>query len=546
MLRWHYRSRHESLIAVSNREFYKNSLVVFPSPDAERRDVGLKSHLLPDTAYDRGGSRTNPLEAEAVAAAVMDHASNYPHLTLGVAAFSVAQMRAIQDAVESRRRGAPSRESFFTAHPDEPFFVKNLETVQGDERDVIFISIGYGRDAEGNVTMNFGPLNWEGGERRLNVLITRARRRCEVFTNLSPDDIDVSRTSAPGVHTLKTFLAYAAAEDTDGGPCGSYGNGDDPGSSLERAVAHSLSESGYQLRPRVGASGQWIDLAVVDPAQPGRYLMGIETDGETYHNSRSSRDRDRLREQVLNGLGWQIHHIWSTDWFNNPERELQRATQAIVSAKNYASADQGRATENSAIQREVAAAVSDGVAVPEYRLALPKATFADTSFPTEADPALALWVAQVVDVESPVHSVEAARRIADAAGVRRVKRYQQAMDRAIELGVGSGRIEIKGDYLWRSDMNEPSLRDRSELPASSRKIEFVAPEELALAVRRVVAASYGISFDDITGAAVKLLGFGRATNEMRGRVEPLISQMVTDGTLARHGDLRLISNGQQD
>ena len=137
-------------------------------------------------------------------------------------------------------------------------------------------------------------------------------------------------------------------------------------------------------------------------------------------------------------------------------------------------------------------------------------------------------------------------RIADAAGVRRVKRYQQAMDRAIELGVGSGRIEIKGDYLWRSDMNEPSLRDRSELPASSRKIEFVAPEELALAVRRVVAASYGISFDDITGAAVKLLGFGRATNEMRGRVEPLISQMVTDGTLARHGDLLLISNGQQD
>jgi len=330
MLRWHYRSRHESLIAVSNQEFYKNSLVVFPSPDAERRDSGLKSHLLPDTAYDRGGSRTNQLEAEAVATSVMEHASKHPNLTLGVTAFSVAQMRAIQDAVEKRRRIDPSMERFFAAHPDEPFFVKNLETVQGDERDVIFISIGYGKDTEGHVAMNFGPLNWDGGERRLNVLITRARRRCEVFTNLSAEDIDVSRTSTPGVHTLKTFLAYAAAADASE----FADTNNEPGSSLEQSVAHSLTEAGYQLRPQVGATGHCIDLAVVDPDRPGRYLMGIETDGETYHNSRSSRDRDRLREQVLNGLGWQIHHIWSADWFNHPDRELKRASEAIESAKN--------------------------------------------------------------------------------------------------------------------------------------------------------------------------------------------------------------------
>jgi hypothetical protein len=179
-----------------------------------------------------------------------------------------------------------------------------------------------------------------------------------------------------------------------------------------------------------------------------------------------------------------------------------------------------------------------------YRLATPKATIADTTFPTADDPALALWVAQVVDEESPVHETEVARRIADAAGIRRVRRYQEAIDRAIENGAGSGNIVRKGEFLWRSAMTEPDLRDRSNLPASLRKIDLVSPEELSMAVRRVVAASYGIAFQDITGAAVKLLGFGRVTNEIRSTVEPLISQMVTVGTLTRQGDLLLVSNGQ--
>ena len=184
MLRWHYRSRHESLITVSNTEFYDNKLQLFPSPDAAKEEVGLIYHYLQDTAYDRGGSRSNPKEAEIVAKQVMEHAQSRPDLTLGVATFSTAQMQAVQDQLELLRREDPSCEqTFFNAHPEEPFFVKNLENVQGDERDIIFINIGYGRDANGKLTMNFGPLNKDGGERRLNVLITRARKRCEIFTN---------------------------------------------------------------------------------------------------------------------------------------------------------------------------------------------------------------------------------------------------------------------------------------------------------------------------------------------------------------------------
>ena len=222
MLRWHYRSRHESLITVSNIEFYGNKLQLFPSPDAAKEEVGLVYHYLPDTVYDRGGSRSNREEARIVAERVMEHARLHSQLTLGVATFSTSQMEAVQDQLEILRRKDPScADTFFNEHPEEPFFVKNLENVQGDERDVIFISIGYGRDADGRLTMNFGPLNQDGGERRLNVLITRARRRCEVFTNLTADDIDLSRTKtgeggpSPGVVALKRYLKYAQTGELD-------------------------------------------------------------------------------------------------------------------------------------------------------------------------------------------------------------------------------------------------------------------------------------------------------------------------------------------
>ena len=194
-LLWHYRSRHESLITISNQEFYQNDLLVFPSPDAGKEELGLHFHHLPNTTYDRGHSQTNVEEAKAVAQAVMDHARDYPDMTLGVAAFSMKQMQVISDQLEMLRREDPTREGFFNSHPHEPFFVKNLETVQGDERDVIFISIGYGRQLNNRIDMNFGPLNRQnGGHRRLNVLITRAKQRCEVFSNLTADDIDLRHT----------------------------------------------------------------------------------------------------------------------------------------------------------------------------------------------------------------------------------------------------------------------------------------------------------------------------------------------------------------
>ena len=333
MLRWHYRSRHESLIAASNQEFYDNRLVVFPSPDSEKRMCGLHYHHLPDTVYDRGKSRTNRKEAKVVAQAVMEHARQHPSLTLGVAAFNGSQTQAIRDELEMLRQQDPDCEPFFSGkcHPEEPFFVKNLENVQGDERDVIFISVGYGRDATGQVSMNFGPLNQDGGERRLNVIITRAKRRCHVFTNLSADDIDLGKTQAVGVRVLKIFLAYAASGVLPADMPMPMGLTVD--SPFQAAVASRLRARGYTAHEEVASGGKFIDIGIVDPERPGRYILGIECDGATYHSSRSARDRDRIREAHLRDLGWKLHRIWSTDWFQNEERELARAIDAIEAAK---------------------------------------------------------------------------------------------------------------------------------------------------------------------------------------------------------------------
>ena len=326
MLRWHYRSQHESLIAVSNKEFYDNRLYIVPSPSQSHEHLGLRFRHIPQGRFGRGTTTSNVIEAGEVAKAVMAHAKLLPTKSLGVAAFSVSQRDAIRDELELLRREDPSAESFFAVSGPSEFFVKNLENIQGDERDVIMISVGYAKpEGGGELSMAFGPLSSEGGERRLNVLITRARERCEVFSSITHDDIDLSRAKSRGVAAFKTFLRYAATGILDS----IEATGKDFDSEFEREVHRAITESGYTVHTQVGTAGFRIDLAVVDPDKPGRYLLGIECDGATYHSSRSARDRDRLRQAVLESRGWKIHRIWSTDWFQQPEAQLQKVLDAI-------------------------------------------------------------------------------------------------------------------------------------------------------------------------------------------------------------------------
>ncbi len=327
-LQWHYRSRHEGLIAFSNRQYYENDLLTFPS--AATGGGGVRFHHLPDARYDKGNTRTNRLEAQALVQTLIGRLTQAegPRRSFGVVTFSQAQQELVENLLDEERRRRPEIEVHFGDDPPvegEPVFVKNLENVQGDERDVILFSIGYGPDEHGKVSMNFGPLNRDGGERRLNVAITRAKHEVLVFSGLRGDQIDLSRTRARGVRDLKHFLDYAERGPSAlAVPGGTVLSGSAPESEFERLVTDRLRAAGYEVQTQVGCSGYRIDLAVVDPATPGRYLLGVEWDGPTYHRAATARDRDKLRQLVLEGLGWKLHRIWVTDWWHQPEEECRR------------------------------------------------------------------------------------------------------------------------------------------------------------------------------------------------------------------------------
>lgn len=358
-LNWHYRSRHESLIAFSNHRYYEGGLVTFPSPVTDDRAVSL--HLVTDGTYEKGGARINKPEARALVAHLVerlkDPAFRAAGLTVGVVTFNSEQQRLIEDLLDEERRKAPEIEPHFAEDAVEPVFVKNLESVQGDERDVMYFSITYGPTLTGAVSMNFGPMNRDGGERRLNVAVTRARHELRVFASLRPEQFDLARTAALGVRDLKHFLEFA-----ERGPRalaeavrGSVGKHESP---FEHAVARALAARGWQVQPQIGVSSFRIDLGVVDPDAPGRFLAGIECDGATYHRSATARDRDKLRELVLRGLGWEIVRIWSTDWWHDHDGALDKVDarlSALLEASRARRAEEVRRLEEAALAAAVAA-----------------------------------------------------------------------------------------------------------------------------------------------------------------------------------------------
>lgn len=538
MLRWHYRSLHESLISFSNNQFYENKLVIFPSPGSKYR-MGIVFHHLKHTYYDRGKTRTNAKEAEIVADAVIEHARKNPKQSLGVVAFSTAQRQCIQDALEIKRRKNTDVEAYFKSHPAEPFFIKNLENVQGDERDIIYISIGYGRSEDGYIAMSFGPLNNEGGEKRLNVLITRAKFRCEIFTNITSDDIDLNRTQKHGIRVLKEFLYFAEhgklniTEET-GLPEDSY---------FEQALAEKLTELGYIVRKQIGSQGFYIDLAIVDAENPGRYILGIECDGAAYHSARSARDRDRLRQQVLENIGWKILRVWSTDWFRHPQEELKRVVSAIENAKQIVSIDdieiekEQEAYEiQAAFLRESIQQEDEGILM--YQCAVLSSEISQYELHLYPTGRLAGWMEEVVKVESPVHFDEAARRMVEAAGVSRVgSRIRDCLMQAANHLKSTKRIKVRGDFLWTMEMEKPAIRNRVNLANGARRIKFIAPEEISLAIEKVVKDSIAINEDDLASLVARIFGFNRVTEDMKEEILNVLGEMIKQKVLRKENEL---------
>jgi hypothetical protein len=324
MLDVHYRSRHQSLIAYSNREFYEERLLVYPSPVLEDPEFGVSCQRV-DGAYEAGQGR-NPSEAMAVVAEAAKLMRERIDRSIGIVAVNQPQRDLIERLMDEISVSDPNVQAYRQAWSGklEDFFVKNLENVQGDERDIILISTVYGRTAEGVFHQNFGPINRAYGHRRLNVLFTRAKRRLRIFTSLDHSQI-VADGKQRGVGVLKEFLEYATSGTIQPG----RRTGEEPESDFERWFLQRLKSAGYVAHPQVGVAKYRIDIGIVHPDKPGNYILGVECDGATYHSSKSARDRDRLREDVLIGLNWKIHRVWSTDWYRDPEREFGRLVQQI-------------------------------------------------------------------------------------------------------------------------------------------------------------------------------------------------------------------------
>ena len=330
LLNLHYRSRRESLIAFSNSRYYGNELVTFPAPIHPDCAVSL---VRPEGIYARGKERQNEGEARAIVAEILRRITHESEAvrqqSIGVVTFNSEQQTLIENLLDAERSKSSAIEWAFSSEQMlEPVFVKNLETVQGDERDVILFSVTYGPDRNGYVTMNFGPLNRQGGERRLNVAMTRARSEMMVFSTLAPEMIDLSRTSSHAVADLKHFLEYAERGPSVLGapPQGWAARG---GSALETAVARALSDKGWTVHPQVGVSAYRIDLGIVHPDDPNRYLAGVECDGPMYRSATFAVERDKIRQAVLEGLGWQLLRLWSLDWWTNPEKAIDELNSAL-------------------------------------------------------------------------------------------------------------------------------------------------------------------------------------------------------------------------
>ena len=530
-LTWHYRSRHESLIAFSNQVYYGSRLVTFPSPVT--RDDAVSFRHVAHGVYARGAGRTNEREAREVVAEALAVLRAPEPKSLGIVTFNAEQQTLIEDLLDKARRDDPSLERHFGDDAAEPVLVKNLEGVQGEERDVMLFSLTYGPDATGRIALNFGPLNLSGGERRLNVAVTRARERLVVFGSVRADQLDLSRTGAVGVRHLKQFLSFAehGARSFATANQGSLGDCESP---FEVEVAERLRRFGWTSHPQVGVSGFRVDLGIVDPDAPGSYLAGVECDGATYHRGATARDRDRLRQHVLESLGWRIVRVWSTDWWTNAGREAERLHHALsgmldkIRVGRAAEAATAGAVPEPAEEAPIPVAASPDEVIPATDIEAASVDAADVP-PTVApgvdpelfyDPAyrarLGGIIAELLSVHGPLREDRLVFAVARLHGFGRAGREIKDRITAAVPDACMVTIEDIGHFVWPPGV-DPAGWAMFREPAPGRVAD---PNDLPMAELVALARRYavpGLPDEAILTAMRNACGLQRMRETVRTR-----------------------------
>lgn len=577
-LLWHYRSRHEHLIAFSNREFYDGKLITFPARSINEHPIEFV--YVEGGEYDRGGTAQNLVEARQIVDRIIDHVERHRDKTLGIVTFSERQMLAIDTEVSRRKRERPELEELLREDGLEGFFVKNLENVQGDERDVIFFSIGYGPDASGRMTMHFGPLNAPGGERRLNVALTRARESVKMFSSFRPQDIDVGRTEAIGPRLLRRYLEFA-----EQGPVAllqptSTGTGE-PESPFEAAVATSLKHQGLNVDFQVGVGPYRIDIAIKNDST-SEYLLGVECDGATYHSAKTARDRDRLRQQVLEDQGWSIHRIWSRDWIVNREGEVKKVLDALDQERSKDDKSAVSApSEVDTPSKQVRKAVSEpsrqdflvphvssdeklGLAETYERCELPSLQETMPGNPSEFRKVstseflkvtedewyldiLVRYVGRCVETEGPVHIDRVMRALAGSYGITKLgSLVAQRLNEIINRAETQFKLFRPGPFLWKSNSDVPTIRAANS-DGEIRDVEHVSPGEIGIALVAYLQQVLSISRDSLLTGVARELGYNRTGRRVNYAIDNVVQQLIDNGTLLNLDDrLQLAELGRDE
>lgn len=507
-LRWHYRSRYEQLITFSNRHFYDNDLVTFPSSTTDKKWIGVDYYCVEDGIFDHR-SRNNRKEAEFIVDLIYKNIEQFPDRSLGVVAFSVSQQDLIDKLLSKRRQTDPSKEFFFRRDAEEPFFIKNLETVQGDERDTIIFSVAYAKDSSGRLMHNFGPLNRVGGERRLNVAVTRAKFNVQLVASIHHTDIDLGRTKAEGARLLKNYLDYAengAIAIEREVNVNSFEQFD---SEFELEVCEFLRQNGYDVDTQVGCSNFRIDLGI-KRHDTSDYVLAVECDGATYHSSKNARDRDRLRQQILENMGWKFYRIWSTDWFKNTSVEKERLLKAAKEAMNddvphEINSNRDEENETSADEVFEETMQENHKTFPEYKQADVYRFSVTDNFQA--------FVKKVMDIEAPVSEEWLLKRIPWMFGREKVTKavkdeYEKKMFRCERNGI----IRRNG-FLYSSGMKEFELRVPNGVD-DKRDINYICREELGSGMFEIIKQNMSIEKESLYKYLAKLLGINRLTDKV--------------------------------
>jgi len=545
-LRWHYRSRIEDLIAFSNKNYYNNNLVTFPSNQTENND-GVQFYFVADGIFDRK-AKNNLKEAEKVVDLIYEHFQSNPNRSLGVVAFSVSQQETIENVLSKRRQVDDRFAKFFDDKLDEHFFVKNLETIQGDERDAIIFSVGYAKDGAGKFIHNFGPLNRKGGERRLNVAITRAKYNVKLVSSIRQHDIHLDNTQAVGAKLLKEYLDYAE-------------NGRDtllsdivvshdatPDSAFEVEVYDVLREAGYSVDMQVGCSGFRIDLAIKHPIKDA-YVLAVECDGATYHSGFSTRDRDRLRQEILERLGWNFYRIWSTDWFRNNSIEKRRLLEAVEkSIKNFdnklkidddftpPSIEPAPKTDTDFIVEKVVEVVELKDSFPIYEEAnipsIYKKYHSGYRFNFDS------FIEEVVKIEQPITEELLLKRIVSVFGREKITNVVR-----MEFGhkMRRNRVCKKVEEYYTTDISAPIELRLPKNGVGVRDIPQISKIELANGLKQIIKNNMGINKEGLFRTLANLLGFTRIGNNITSNLEAALNFLLMKREIKKRDDLYFIN-----